>query len=102
MAFSDGSPNPKFETLTSAYLSDETELAKELARAARLTDADRDTVHQHARDMAVKLRESVRRPSVIDAFLQEYSLSSEEGILLMRLAESLIRTPDTATATRLL
>jgi RHH-type proline utilization regulon transcriptional repressor/proline dehydrogenase/delta 1-pyrroline-5-carboxylate dehydrogenase len=102
MSFSDGSPNPKFETLTSAYLSDETELAKELARAARLTDADRDTVHQHASDMAVKLRESVRRPSVIDAFLQEYSLSSEEGILLMRLAESLIRTPDTATATRLL
>lgn len=102
MAFSDGSPHPKFETLTSAYLSDETALTKELTRATSLTDADRETVHQHAGSIAVKLRESVRRPSVIDAFLQEYSLSSEEGILLMRLAESLIRTPDTATATRLL
>ncbi|MCR9195875.1 MAG: bifunctional proline dehydrogenase/L-glutamate gamma-semialdehyde dehydrogenase PutA, partial [Hyphomonas sp.] len=98
----DGSPHPKFETLTAAYLTGETELAKQLAQAASLTDADREIVHQHASAIAVKLRESVRRPSIIDAFLQEYSLSSEEGILLMRLAESLIRTPDTATATRLL
>ncbi|NKB16161.1 MAG: hypothetical protein HC774_03550 [Sphingomonadales bacterium] len=39
---------------------------------------------------------------VIDAFLQEYGLSTEEGIILMRLSEALIRTPDFATARTLM
>jgi RHH-type proline utilization regulon transcriptional repressor/proline dehydrogenase/delta 1-pyrroline-5-carboxylate dehydrogenase len=38
----------------------------------------------------------------LDAFLHEYSLSSEEGVLLMCLAEALLRIPDNATVERLI
>jgi RHH-type transcriptional regulator, proline utilization regulon repressor / proline dehydrogenase / delta 1-pyrroline-5-carboxylate dehydrogenase len=39
---------------------------------------------------------------MIDAFLQEYGLSTNEGIILMRLSEALIRTPDFGTAQELM
>ncbi|MEM9344950.1 MAG: proline dehydrogenase family protein, partial [Pseudomonadota bacterium] len=36
-------------------------------------------------------------PSMMELFLGEYGLSSEEGVALMCLAEALLRVPDTAT-----
>src|ERR1700691_4955785 len=38
----------------------------------------------------------------LDAFLQEFGLSNQEGIALLCLAESLLRIPDDATADRLI
>ena len=38
----------------------------------------------------------------LDAFLQEYELSSREGVVLMCLAEALLRMPDADTADRLI
>ena len=38
----------------------------------------------------------------IDAFLQQYDLSSEEGVLLMCIAEALLRIPDADTADKLI
>ena len=38
----------------------------------------------------------------VDSFLAEYGLSSEEGVLLLCLAEALLRIPDAATADRLI
>ena len=93
---------PQFDALADAYLTDETALARHLAAASQLSAADRETILADARVLAAQLREDAKSPSVVDAFLQEYTLSSEEGVLLMRLAESLIRTPDTTTATALL
>jgi RHH-type transcriptional regulator, proline utilization regulon repressor / proline dehydrogenase / delta 1-pyrroline-5-carboxylate dehydrogenase len=40
--------------------------------------------------------------SYLDAFLQEFGLSNQEGIALMCLAEALLRIPDDATADRLI
>ena len=40
--------------------------------------------------------------AAIDAFMQEYSLSSEEGVVLMCLAEALLRIPDSETQDRLI
>lgn len=107
MAYSDGLPAPLFDAhpftaLSEAYLAPETDLAKSLAAATELSPSDRAEIGEAASALAGTLRIAAQKPSVIDAFLQEYSLSSDEGILLMRLAESLIRTPDTATATQLL
>jgi len=42
------------------------------------------------------------KPQGLEAFLQEYSLSSQEGIVLMCLAEALLRIPDDATRSRLI
>jgi RHH-type proline utilization regulon transcriptional repressor/proline dehydrogenase/delta 1-pyrroline-5-carboxylate dehydrogenase len=102
MAFSDASPSPRFRALTDVYIADETRLTRHLIATGAWSHSDRKAISADAVAMAANLRRAAQSPSVIDAFLQEYALSSEEGILLMRLAESLIRTPDTATATRLL
>ena len=44
-----------------------------------------------------KLREAGPGLSV-EAFLQEYGLSTKEGVAIMCLAEALLRIPDAATA----
>lgn len=49
-----------------------------------------------------KIRKDTGGGSGIDAFLQEYSLDTEEGIILMSLAESLMRIPDGKTADALI
>nr|WP_182996109.1 bifunctional proline dehydrogenase/L-glutamate gamma-semialdehyde dehydrogenase PutA [Gluconacetobacter sacchari] len=49
-----------------------------------------------ARRLARALRDG-RRPGGVEALVQEFSLSSREGVALMCLAEALLRIPDTAT-----
>jgi RHH-type proline utilization regulon transcriptional repressor/proline dehydrogenase/delta 1-pyrroline-5-carboxylate dehydrogenase len=48
------------------------------------------------------VREKRTRASGVDALMHEFSLSSEEGVALMCLAEALLRIPDTETADRLI
>src|SRR3712207_2465506 len=43
-----------------------------------------------------------RRGGGVDEFMHEYALSSEEGVMLMCLAEALLRIPDAETADRLI
>ncbi|MGS4944029.1 bifunctional proline dehydrogenase/L-glutamate gamma-semialdehyde dehydrogenase PutA [Meridianimarinicoccus sp. RP-17] len=53
-----------------------------------------------AGDRAVKLVKGIRndaRPGLMEVFLAEYGLSTEEGIALMCLAEALLRVPDAST-----
>jgi proline dehydrogenase len=38
----------------------------------------------------------------MEAFMREYDLSSEEGVVLMCLAEALLRIPDNETAEKLI
>ncbi|TAL76659.1 MAG: bifunctional proline dehydrogenase/L-glutamate gamma-semialdehyde dehydrogenase PutA, partial [Beijerinckiaceae bacterium] len=49
-----------------------------------------------------KTRAASHRLGAIDDFLSEYSLSTEEGVALMVLAEALLRVPDDATADQLI
>ena len=90
------------EQVNPRYLADETPLVRELADLARV-DAETAT---RIRETAVRLVESVRRNraelSGLDAFLQQYDLSSQEGVVLMCLAEALLRVPDKDTADRLI
>ena len=48
------------------------------------------------------LRANRAREGGIDSFMQEYELSSREGVVLMCLAEALLRIPDDETADRLI
>jgi RHH-type transcriptional regulator, proline utilization regulon repressor / proline dehydrogenase / delta 1-pyrroline-5-carboxylate dehydrogenase len=84
------------------YLAEEAPLVRELAEVARM-DAESTA---RVREIATRLVESVRRNrtrvSGLDAFLQKYDLSSQEGVVLMCLAEALLRVPDTETADRLI
>ncbi|MES2833029.1 MAG: bifunctional proline dehydrogenase/L-glutamate gamma-semialdehyde dehydrogenase PutA [Pseudomonadota bacterium] len=55
-----------------------------------------------ARKLVTAVRTQRRRASGVDALMQEFSLSSEEGVALMCMAEALLRIPDSATADRLI
>ncbi|MEO0607542.1 MAG: hypothetical protein AAFY82_04875, partial [Pseudomonadota bacterium] len=93
---------PEFDPLAGAYLQSEPDSVQRALQTAALSRVDRAAIAERASDLIRHIRKTGRRLSTIDAFLQSFSLSSKQGLLLMRLAESLIRTPDTATAALLL
>ncbi|MEP1142268.1 MAG: bifunctional proline dehydrogenase/L-glutamate gamma-semialdehyde dehydrogenase PutA [Henriciella sp.] len=102
MPFSHPHSDALFKRLTDTYLADESSLTAELAQTTILPQQDRAAIDQHARQLTEGLLEDAKSLSAVDAFLEEYSLSSDEGTLLMRLAESLIRTPDARTGALLI
>ena len=59
-------------------------------------------VQSLARSWSTEVRGKRTGASGVDALMQEFSLSSQEGIALMCLAEALLRIPDAATADRLI
>ncbi|HHW64791.1 MAG TPA: trifunctional transcriptional regulator/proline dehydrogenase/L-glutamate gamma-semialdehyde dehydrogenase [Rhodocyclaceae bacterium] len=73
-----------------------------LVEAARLPEALREPVRALAHDLVTGLRATRTRSSGVDALMKEFSLSSQEGVALMCLAEALLRVPDKATADRLI
>ena len=66
-------------------------------------DADaRETTEALAKKLVVAVREKRTHSSGVDALMLEFSLSSDEGVALMCLAEALLRIPDHQTADRLI
>ena len=80
--------------MTSAYRRPETECMPMLLELAQSSDPM--AVKDIASRLVMALRKS-RHRSGVEALLQEFSLSSQEGIALMCLAEALLRIPDLAT-----
>ncbi|HEY3778141.1 MAG TPA: bifunctional proline dehydrogenase/L-glutamate gamma-semialdehyde dehydrogenase PutA [Rhizomicrobium sp.] len=93
---------PSRKAISSAWLADEERFSGELIEKARLSPAERARAETLAADLVRRIRAARDRRSAVDAFTQEYALSSEEGVMLMCLAESLLRVPDAATADRLI
>jgi RHH-type transcriptional regulator, proline utilization regulon repressor / proline dehydrogenase / delta 1-pyrroline-5-carboxylate dehydrogenase len=90
------------ERFAALYTADEKHLVTHLAASIGLTINQRAQASKQAGLWVQKVRDATQRTGVIDAFLQEYGLSTKEGIILMRLSEALIRTPDFATARALM
>ena len=88
--------------LNDLYLADEEELVRELAEAADPGDGAREKIQDTAAQLVRAVRRHKAKEGGIDAFLQQYDLSSEEGVLLMCIAEALLRIPDADTADRLI
>ncbi len=84
------------QAITAAYRRDEAACVAPLLEAATLEASDRAAIRETARHLVSALRAS-RRGNGVEALVQEYSLSSEEGVALMCLAEALLRIPDDAT-----
>src|SRR5271170_5525046 len=63
---------------------------------------DETAVVERARGLVVEVRRQRLGKGGLDAFLHEYALSSKEGIVLMCLAEALLRIPDSETVDRLI
>ncbi|MCA0202769.1 MAG: bifunctional proline dehydrogenase/L-glutamate gamma-semialdehyde dehydrogenase PutA [Proteobacteria bacterium] len=76
--------------------ADEEALVASLAQAATLPDQARARIHDRAVALVKAIREGAK-PGLMEVFLAEYGLSTDEGIALMCLAEALLRVPDAGT-----
>ncbi|WP_372096657.1 bifunctional proline dehydrogenase/L-glutamate gamma-semialdehyde dehydrogenase PutA [Tistrella mobilis] len=83
-------------------LAPEAEVTARLIEDARLPDGMAATVRSRAEALVAKVRAGDEPARGVEAFLKEYGLGTREGVVLMCLAESLLRVPDAATADRLI
>ncbi len=63
---------------------------------------EREATTLQTRKLVEQVRSNDKAVKMVDSLLLEYSLDTQEGILLMSLAEALIRVPDNATADALI
>ena len=84
------------------YLADEKTVVSELLALARLPEADREAIRRDAIALVVAARSRREGKTGIESFLQQYGLASQEGVMLMCLAEALLRIPDADTADKLI
>ncbi len=93
---------PDRSAIARLLFAEEAQLLHRLAHEAQLDDADKLRVRAIAKQLVHGVRANRARQGSIDSFMQEFSLSSEEGVVLMCLAESLLRIPDAETADKLI
>ena len=84
------------------YLADEQELVRQLAMEADPGEATRKRILETAAQLVLAVRKNTENEGGIEALLKQYDLSSDEGVLLMCIAEALLRIPDSDTADRLI
>jgi RHH-type proline utilization regulon transcriptional repressor/proline dehydrogenase/delta 1-pyrroline-5-carboxylate dehydrogenase len=88
--------------ITDRYLADEPTVVAELIELAALPPAQSARVRREAAALVEAIRRRQQDAGGVDALLRAYDLSSGEGIVLMCLAEALLRIPDADTADRLI
>jgi len=79
------------------YRIDENTAVDHILPFAEVNVSARSRAWERARKMVLQIRQDQQGNGAIDALLNEYSLSSEEGVVLMCLAEALLRVPDKHT-----
>ncbi|KEJ89219.1 bifunctional proline dehydrogenase/L-glutamate gamma-semialdehyde dehydrogenase PutA [Sulfitobacter donghicola] len=67
-----------------------------LIETAHLSPSDRSTISSAAAQLVRDIR-ATTSPGMMEVFLAEYGLSTDEGVALMCLAEALLRVPDAET-----
>ncbi|MFW2831198.1 trifunctional transcriptional regulator/proline dehydrogenase/L-glutamate gamma-semialdehyde dehydrogenase [Sphingomonas sp. ID0503] len=88
--------SPLRQAITAAYRRDEAECLQPLLDQASLPENIRMAAQATARTLVTALR-AKHRGSGVEGLVHEYSLSSQEGVALMCLAEALLRIPDDET-----
>ena len=82
--------------IDAAYLADEKASVDALATQADLSQTDRAQISAEGAKLVQRIRDT-SDPGLMEVFLAEYGLSTDEGIALMCLAEALLRVPDADT-----
>lgn len=90
-------PNPLRDALTAAYRADETACVDTLIQQATFTAETLKHIHETAKKLIQENLRQRKKQKGISAFLNQYDLSTPEGIALMCLAEALLRIPDKYT-----
>ncbi|WP_298441486.1 bifunctional proline dehydrogenase/L-glutamate gamma-semialdehyde dehydrogenase PutA [uncultured Ferrimonas sp.] len=92
----------RFELVCANYGVDEAAYLEQLMPLVPSDNIDAITAQAHQMVADVRKFDKKGLSVGIDAFLQQYSLETQEGIILMCLAEALLRIPDPATADALI
>ena len=90
------SPGALRKTIDANTYADEQKKLHELIKIANLSEADRANIVERATTLVNDIRNSAK-PGLMEVFLAEYGLSTDEGVALMCLAEALLRVPDADT-----
>ncbi len=88
--------SPLRRAITEAYRRPEPDCVRPLAEAATIEPVLKAAIARTARTLIEALR-AKHKGTGVEGLVHEYSLSSQEGIALMCLAEALLRIPDTET-----
>ncbi len=83
--------------LHNAYRMDEAGCVKHLLEMLAFTPELEQKISGFAEELVTKIREEESEKGGMEALMMHYDLSTEEGILLMCLAEALLRIPDKET-----
>jgi len=81
--------------INQAYLAAEPDIIKQLL--CYLKDYNSVAIQHLAQHLVLDIRNKQDQQTLVEAFLHEYQLNSEEGIVLMSIAEALLRIPDHKT-----
>jgi hypothetical protein len=95
-------PDPLRVAIQAAKLADETTGVDALHAEADPGVAARRRITKRATPLVEQLRVRAQSLGGLDALMHEYALSSQEGVMLMCLAEALLRVPDPETADKLI
>lgn len=89
--------SPLRAAIDAAYHADEDAAVEALLGGIAFEVQARERIAARARRLAQRIREDATRQVGLEAFLHAYSLDTHEGVMLMCLAEALLRIPDAAT-----
>jgi len=93
---------PDATAIRADFLADEPRLVARLLPLASFDPAASERISARARAWVEAVRTRQAGNAGIESFLQQYDLSTQEGVLLMCVAEALLRIPDSETADRLI
>jgi len=91
-----------FPVISANYSVDEAAYLNELLELADPGETGIEAIRRGARTLIQDVRSRDNAVDTLDALLRQYSLDTQEGLMLMCLAEALLRVPDAATADALI
>ena len=94
--------DPIRQRIRDFYRIDESQAVDLILPHAEVNMRARSRAWERARKMVLQIRRQQAGHGGVDALLNEYSLSTEEGVVLMCLAEALLRVPDKSTQDELI
>ena len=101
-AIEPATPSTLRAAIRNAFIPDEAAAVEALLPLAQVNKEANARIAEQSRKLVIAVREQRKTREGIDAFMHEYDLSSVEGVMLMCLAEALLRIPDADTADKLI
>ncbi|MCP5373702.1 MAG: bifunctional proline dehydrogenase/L-glutamate gamma-semialdehyde dehydrogenase PutA [Hyphomicrobiales bacterium] len=85
------------EAIRDVHVADEDKVVRRLMAGLAIPPRGRAAIAAAATGMVERLRATGEAAGIMETFLHEYSLTTEEGVALMCLAEAMLRVPDERT-----